>query len=56
MLATLCVVIALIGVLLIVLGAIPATRAHIPGGINTGIALFLIAVVAYAILAVAGLA
>lgn len=47
---------ALIGVLLIVLGAIPATRAHIPGGIGAGITLFLVGVIGYVILTVAHLA
>lgn len=55
MLPTLCIILALVGVLLTILGAIPATRAHIPGGVSIGLTLFLVGVVAYVILVVSGL-
>ena len=56
MLTTLCVIVALIGVLLIVLGAIPPTAAYVPRGVPAGIALLVIGVVLYVILRVTGVA
>lgn len=44
--------VALIGVALIVLGAIPATRQAVPWGVSTGISLVIIGAVLYVLLAV----
>lgn len=56
MLTTLCVIVALIGIVLIVLGLLPATKAHIPGGVGTGITLLVVGVLLYVVLAVTGVA
>lgn len=43
-------VLAVLGVVLIVLGAIPPTRAVVPWGVNTGIALVVLGMVLYVVL------
>lgn len=53
---TLCVIVAILGVVLIALGLLPATSGHIPGGVGTGISLLAVGVVLYVVLAVTGVA
>lgn len=45
-----------LGALVIVLSLLPATAARVPGGLNSGIVLVVIAVLLYVVLAVTGVA
>lgn len=55
-LATLCLIVAILGVLLIALALIPGTAGHTPGGLNGGITLLVVAVMLYVVLTLAGAA
>jgi hypothetical protein len=51
MLATICIVLAVIGLILVILSVLPVTSTFIPQGLHAGIALIVIGVVLYIILA-----
>lgn len=53
-LLTLCVVVAFIGVVLIVLGFLPATTGYVVNGTPAGITLLVIGIVLYVILSLLG--
>jgi hypothetical protein len=55
MLGALCIALAVIGAVLILLGIVPATAAHVPRGLSAGIALLIVGVALYVILAGFGL-
>lgn len=55
-LAALCLVLGVLGALLIVLSLLPATGGRVPGGMNSGIVLVVVAVLLYVVLAVTGVA
>jgi len=51
-LMSLAIIVAVIGMLLIILGAIPVTAVYVPRGLPAGIALVIIGVLVYVILVV----
>lgn len=51
MLITICIILAVIGLLLVVLSVLPITATFIPHGLHAGIALIAIGVMLYIILA-----
>jgi uncharacterized membrane protein len=55
-LMALCVLVALLGVVAIVLGLIPATSRYVAGGVGAGIALLVVGVVLAAVLHLTGAA
>ena len=55
MLLTLSVIVAILGVVLIILGALPVTRPHIPGGVGAGVTLLVVGVLLAVVLKLTGL-
>lgn len=49
-LLTICVIIAVLGLILVILSIIPVTSAHIPGGVGAGIALIVVGILLYIVL------
>lgn len=51
MLVTICIILAVIGLILVILSVLPVTATFVPHGLHAGIALIVIGVVLYIILA-----
>lgn len=56
MLTSLCLLVAILGVLAIVLGIIPQTARYVGGGVGAGIALLVVGVVLFVVLRLTGVA
>lgn len=50
-LATLCIIVAIVGVILIVLGIVPTTAVYVGRGIPAGITLLVLGIVLYIVIA-----
>jgi hypothetical protein len=53
-LSTLCIIVAVIGLLFIVLGLVPMTAGHIGNSVGIGMTLLILGIVLYVILALVG--
>jgi hypothetical protein len=51
MLGTICIALAVIGLIIVILSVLPVTATFVPHGLNVGIALIFIGVMLYIILA-----